>query len=209
MPGVRTGTWYSASWRSCSPTGGPANSPRIVFPGGLRRHSHRSGAHTAAARRGARWTREVSQFVRIFYKKFLTLSKIAYTKFSAGPPDKHNPLSQQKEFRAIKTVIIQEAAHLRFQLEDSFAQTSTNPTLAGENTLSAASHQARLPSEYLLSSSVKLFHQMRQVFHDTAAPPSNPMGICVDSKRRKNLMQKRVAIGHKQDAHGQSQSSCG
>lgn len=66
-----------------------------------------------------------------------------------------------------------------------FAQTSTNPTLAGENTLSAASHQVRLPSEYLLSSSVKLFHQMRQVFHDTAAPPSNPMGICVDSKRRK------------------------
>ena len=64
-------------------------------------------------------------------------------------------------------------------------------------------------SEYLLSSSVKLFHQMRQVFHDTAAPPSNPMGICVDSKRRKNLMQKRVAIGHKQDAHGQSQSSFG
>ena len=104
---------------------------------------------------------------------------------------------------------IQEAAHLRFQLEDSFAQTSANPTLAGENTLSAASHQARLPSEYLLSSSVKLFHQMRQVFHDTAAPPSNPMGICVDSKRRKNLMQKRVAIGHKQDAHGQLQSSFG
>ena len=124
-------------------------------------------------------------------------------------PRQHNPLSQQKEFRAIKNVIIQEAAHLRFQLEDSFAQTSANPTLAGENTLSAASHQARLPSEYLLSSSVKLFHQMRQVFHDTAAPPSNPMGICVDSKRRKNLMQKRVAIGHKQDAHGQLQSSFG
>ena len=209
MPGVRTGTWYSASWRSCSPTGGPANSLGIVFPCGLRRHSHRSGTHTAAARRGARWTREVSQIVRIFYKKFLTLSKIAYTKFSAEPPDKYNPLSQQKEFRAIKNVIIQEAAHLRFQLEDSFAQTSTNPTLAGENTLSAVSHQARLPSEYLLSSSVKLFHQMRQVFHDTAAPPSNPMGICVDSKRRKNLMQKRVAIGHKQDAHGQSQGSFG
>ena len=209
MPGVRTGTWYSASWRSCSPTGEPANSLGIVFPCGLRRHSHRSGTHTAATRRGARWTREVSQIVRIFYKKFLTLSKIAYTKFSAEPPDKYNPLSQQKEFRAIKNVIIQEAAHLRFQLEDSFAQTSTNPTLAGENTLSAVSHQARLPSEYLLSSSVKLFHQMRQVFHDTAAPPSNPMGICVDSKRRKNLMQKRVAIGHKQDAHGQSQGSFG
>lgn len=173
------------------------------------RHSRRRGAHTVLTVMAVGYEGVQPPICPVFQCPFLTLSKIAYTKFSAGPPDKHNPLSQQKEFRAIKNVIIQEAAHLRFQLEDSFAQTSTNPTLAGENTLSAASHQARLPSEYLLSSSVKLFHQMRQVFHDTAAPPSNPMGICVDSKRRKNLMQKRVAIGHKQDAHRQSQSSFG
>lgn len=175
----------------------------------MERHSRRAGAHTIPPARGQRWTRGIRPIMNIITVIFLRLSKIAYTKFSAEPPDKYNPLSQQKEFRAIKNVIIQEAAHLRFQLEDSFAQTSTNPTLAGENTLSAVSHQARLPSEYLLRSSVKLFHQMRQVFHDTAAPPSNPMGICVDSKRRKNLMQKRVAIGHKQDAHGQSQGSFG
>ena len=39
---------------------------------------------------GRRWTREVSQIVRIFYEKFLTLSKIAYTKFSAGPLENFN-----------------------------------------------------------------------------------------------------------------------
>lgn len=32
-------------------------------------------------------------------------------------------------------------------------------------------------------------------------PPSNPMGICMDSKRRKKVMQKRMALGHKQDDH--------
>ena len=136
----------------------------------------------------------------------------------------HNPLSQQKEFRAIKNAIIQEAERLRQQMEQ--AQTaseqetsqekkasseeistdaSANPTLAGENTSSVTSHSVRLPSEYLLNSTIRLFHQMGQIFRDNAAPPSNPMGIRIDSKRRKKLMQKWLAMGHKQDDHEQEQ----
>ena len=42
-------------------------------------------------------------------------------------------------------------------------------------------------------------------YGNNAAPPSNPMGIRVDSKRRKKLMQKRLAMGHKQDDHEQEQ----
>ena len=132
-------------------------------------------------------------------------------------PRQHNPLTQQKEFRAIKNAIIQEAERLRQQMEQKSSQdeepstvktsanASTNPTLVSENTSSVASHSARLPSEYLMNSSVRLFHQMGQIFRDNAAPPSNPMGIRVDSKRRKKLMQKRLAMGHKQDDHEQTQ----
>ena len=139
-------------------------------------------------------------------------------------PRQHNPLSQQKEFRAIKNAIIQEAERLRQQMEQTQAATeqdssqdeepsaentstdaSANPTLAGENTSSVTSHSVRLPSEYLLNSTVRLFHQMGQIFRDNAAPPSNPMGIRIDSKRRKKLMQKRLAMGHKQDDHEQEQ----
>ena len=131
-------------------------------------------------------------------------------------PRQHNPLSQQKEFRAIKNAIIQEAERLRQQMEQETSQAeepsaeetstdaSTNPTLADENTSSAASHSAPLLSEYLLNSTIRLFHQMGQIFRDNAAPPSNPMGIRVDSKRRKKLMQKRLAMGHKQDDHEQN-----
>ena len=139
-------------------------------------------------------------------------------------PRQHNPLSQQKEFRAIKNAIIQEAERLRQQMEQartaseqkpsqeeepSSEETSTgasaNPTLANEKTSSATSYFVRLPSEYLLNSTIRLFHQMGQIFRDNAAPPSNPMGIRVDSKRRKKLMQKRLALGHKQDDHEQAQ----
>ena len=120
-------------------------------------------------------------------------------------PRQHNPLSQQKEFRAIKNAIIQEAERLRCQLEESSAQTSANPLLTDENTSSPTSHSVRLPSEYLLNSTIRLFHQMVQIFRDNAAPPSNPMGIRIDSKRRKKLMQKRLAMRHKQDDHEQAQ----
>ena len=120
-------------------------------------------------------------------------------------PRQHNPLSQQKEFRAIRNAIIQEAERLRCQLEESSAQTSANPLLTDEHISSITSQFARLPSEYLLNSSVRLFHQMVQIFRENAAPPSNPMGIRMDSKRRKKLMQKRLAMGHKQDDHEQAQ----
>ena len=120
-------------------------------------------------------------------------------------PRQHNPLSQQKEFRAIKNAIIQEAERLRCQLEESSAQTSANPLLTDEHISSITSQFARLPSEYLLNSTVRLFHQMGKIFRDNAAPSSNPMGIRIDSKRRKKLMQKRLAMGHKQDDHEQEQ----
>ena len=132
-------------------------------------------------------------------------------------PRQHNPLSQQKEFRAIKNAIIQEAERLRQQMEQESSQeeepspeetstdASTNSTLADENASSMPSRPARLPTEYLLNSTVRLFHQVGQIFRDNAAPPSNPMGIRIDSKRRKKLMQKRLAMGHKQDDHEQEQ----
>lgn len=132
-------------------------------------------------------------------------------------PRQHNPLSQQKEFRAIKNAIIQEAERLRQQMEQESSQgeepsaektsteASANPTLASENTSSVDSHHMQLPPEYLLNSTIRLFHQMGQIFRDNAMPPCNPMGIRMDSKRRKKLMQKRLAMGHKQDDHEQTQ----
>ena len=120
-------------------------------------------------------------------------------------PREHHPLSQQKEFRAIKNAIIQEAEQLRLQMEKASAQTSANETLQHESSSSEAARAAQLHSEHLLSSTVRLFHQMSQIFRDNAAPPANPMGIRMDSKRRKKLMQKRLAMGHKQDDHEQHQ----
>jgi hypothetical protein len=42
---------------------------------------------------------------------------------------------------------------------------------------------------------------MGQIFRDNACPPANPAGIRIDSKRRKKLLEKRLAMGHKADDH--------
>ena len=124
-------------------------------------------------------------------------------------PRQHHPLSQQKEFRAIKNAIIQAAEQLRQQMEqartasekETSTDTSENPTLVNEKTSAECERRSLLPSDYLLNATVRLFHQMGQIFRDNAVPPSNPMGIRMDSKRRKKLMQNRLAMGHKQDDH--------
>ena len=46
----------------------------------------------------------------------------------------------------------------------------------------------------------RLLHHMSQVIRETP-PPSNPAGVRIDSKRRRKLMAKRLALGHKIDDH--------
>lgn len=51
----------------------------------------------------------------------------------------------------------------------------------------------------ILLAATKLLHHMGRIFRDNSPPPHNPAGIRIDSKRRKRLQEKRMAIGHKAD----------
>ena len=59
--------------------------------------------------------------------------------------------------------------------------------------------QFRDPSVMLAAT--KLLHHMSRIFQNHSVPPSNPAGIRIDSKRRRRLMEKRMAMGHKADDH--------
>ena len=59
--------------------------------------------------------------------------------------------------------------------------------------------QFRDPSVMLAAT--KLLHHMSRIFQSNSVPPSNPAGIRIDSKRRRRLMEKRMAMGHKADDH--------
>lgn len=53
----------------------------------------------------------------------------------------------------------------------------------------------------VMLAATKLLHHMSRIFQSNSVPPSNPAGIRIDSKRRRRLMEKRMAMGHKVDDH--------
>ena len=58
----------------------------------------------------------------------------------------------------------------------------------------------------ILMSATRLLHHMSKVFRDNSQPPTNPNGIRIDSKRRRRLQEKRMAMGHKRDDHDEQVS---
>ena len=52
----------------------------------------------------------------------------------------------------------------------------------------------------IMLAATKLLHHASRVFREQAAP-ANPKGICMDSRRRRQLLQKRLAMGHRIDDH--------
>lgn len=53
----------------------------------------------------------------------------------------------------------------------------------------------------VIAAVTRLLYHMGQIFRDNAMAPTSPLGIRIDSKRRKKLMAKRLALGHKADDH--------
>ena len=129
-------------------------------------------------------------------------------------PREHRPLSQQKEFRAVKNVIVREAERLRQELETSRQEAGQNGRTGAEreekvkNNASRETGETRtapevyrVPDPEVAGAVLNLLHHMGQIFQDNSPAPANPMGIRMDSKRRKKLQAKRLAMGHKMDDH--------
>lgn len=130
-------------------------------------------------------------------------------------PREHRPLSQQKEFRAVKNVIVREAERLRQELEQTprqeAGQNDQTEAESSEKVKGNASRETgetrtapdvrRVPDPKVAGAVLNLLHHMGQIFRDNSPAPANPMGIRMDSKRRKKLQAKRLAMGHKMDDH--------
>ena len=121
------------------------------------------------------------------------------------PP--HQPLSQQKEFRAIKNLIIREAETIR---EPTPVQTSTDiepsePQKPLDETQTAVQQPKSAPLQNAIPADavMQLLHHMSRVFRGNM--PVIPPALRIDSKRRRRLQEKRMAMGHKRDDHEDEQ----
>ena len=57
----------------------------------------------------------------------------------------------------------------------------------------------------VMLATTRLLHHMGNIFRDHSLPPKNPLGMQTDSKRRRQLTEKRVALGHKPNDHEEYQ----
>ncbi len=117
------------------------------------------------------------------------------------PP--HQPLTQQKEFRAIKNFIIREADSIRWpapkQMDVDVATCGTQGTSGDAQYPASQPRTVAGRSAITADAALQLLHHMGRVFRSSM--PVIPPALRIDSKRRRRLQEKRMALGHKRDDH--------
>ena len=113
----------------------------------------------------------------------------------------------QKEFRAIKNFIIREAETIR---EPTPVQTNTDaepsePQKPLNETPTAVQQPQIAPLQNALTADavMQLLHHMSRMFRGNM--PVIPPALRIDSKRRRRLQEKHMAMGRKWDDHEDEQ----
>ena len=122
------------------------------------------------------------------------------------PP--HLPLVQQKEFRTIKNMIIQQAETFRQPVPEQ-ASLETEPV--EQQVPWSSESPVVMPQPQTVASQIKieggavmqLLLHMSRMFRGNM--PVIPPALRIDSKRRRRLQEKRMAMGHKRDDHEDEQ----
>lgn len=120
-------------------------------------------------------------------------------RFHNRNPRQRLSLSQQKEFRVLLNAIIREAEHIRLTEEPAAKNIEQTPS---PRSIAAAEQPQDLPTAQnsdVLPATFHLLHHLGNIFrHDALISPAT---LRIDSKRRRRLQEKRMAMGHKRDDH--------
>lgn len=122
-----------------------------------------------------------------------------------APP--RQPLVQQKEFRTIKNMIIQQAETFRQPVPEQPEQAPVEAKPDEQQIPPLPESPVAAPQPQAVTSQIKieggaviqLLHHMSRVFRGNM--PVIPPALRIDSKRRRRLQEKRMAMGHKRDDH--------
>lgn len=119
------------------------------------------------------------------------------------------PLSQQKEFKPVRNMVIREVVQMMEQQQDKSVEYDAAPELKtpAENVSSDAEHnisprQERRapPPESVSACMVRMLHHLGNIFRDNISS-SGYRGLQLDRKRRKELQEWKIALGHREDDH--------
>ena len=129
------------------------------------------------------------------------------------------PLSKQKEFKAVRNMVIREALQLGRGEHPTADEMVHMPTPSGtppaqsglphgaHHPQQEAAHHQRTQTHRTVSHAdtarcvLQLFHNMGRIFREQSASDAIQVGLHIDKKRRRMLWEKRMALGHKADDH--------
>ena len=134
--------------------------------------------------------------------------------FYSKAKTKRVPLSQQKEFKPVRNMVIREVVQMMEQLQSESVEYSDGrqqavPELETTSESSAptappyAQHRSEYrapPQESVTACMIRMLHHMGNIFRDNVGS-TGYRGLQLDRKRRKELQEWKVALGHREDDH--------
>lgn len=123
---------------------------------------------------------------------------------------KRVPLSQQKEFKPVRNMVIRKAVQLMEGRKASDLKENTETKskdyvnrlieLESQKTQDNV-RQKVLPHESVTTCAVRMLHHMGNIFREQTNTQMFYRGLQLDKKRRKELQAWKIAIGHRADDH--------
>ena len=124
------------------------------------------------------------------------------------------PLSQQKEFKPVRNMVIRELVQMMEQqqyesVEYSDGRQQAVPELetVSESTVPITTPNTPPRQEYrapppesVAACMIRMLHHMGNIFRDNVST-TGYRGLQLDSKRRKELQAWKIALGHREDDH--------
>ena len=118
------------------------------------------------------------------------------------------PLSRQKEFKRIKNIIIGEAARLGEVVQEveatragGDADGDTRQSKSDSPPAPPAKAKVTVPLGQVAKSAASLLYQVGRIFEDQRPRPAAGPRVEVDSKLKRKIREKKIAMGHKPDDH--------
>ena len=132
--------------------------------------------------------------------------------YSKAKPERVS-LSQQKEFKPVRNMVIREVVQMMEQLQSESVEYDVPQYAApalkapAENVSSDAEHNMPPrqehrdpPPESVSACMIRMLHHMGNIFRDSVSA-SGYRGLQLDRKRRKELQEWKIALGHREDDH--------
>ena len=132
------------------------------------------------------------------YSLWQNMRDEVFSFYSKATPERV-PLSQQKAFKPVRNMVIREVVQMMEQLQDEGVECNELQQATLESAPPTPERRS-LPPESVSACMIRILHHMGNIFRDNVGA-SGYRGLQLDRKRRKELQEWKIALGHREGDH--------